>query len=135
WVTPEAEQRRFDARFFLARAPLGQEGESDDREALKVYWASPSQLLAECQRGAITLFPPTHRTLELLVGARTVEAAMTLPSRTTLEVICPRFVLEAGLPVLALPGDPAHEVKTPRIPGGSRYVLDDGRWISRNSPS
>lgn len=131
WVTPEAEQRRFDARFFLAKAPEGLEPVSDDHEAVRVYWASPSALLADYLRGGISLFPPTHRTLELLVGARSVSAALQTPTRATLEVICPRFVVEEGTPVLALPGDPAHEVKSPRIAGGSRYVLHEGRWISR----
>lgn len=133
WLTPEAEQRRFDARFFLAKAPAGLEPVSDNHEATRVYWASPSALLADYEKGAISLFPPTHRTLELLVGARDVTAALSTTSKSTLETICPRFLVEAGTPVLALPGDPAHEVKFPRIVGGSRYVLHEGRWISRNA--
>lgn len=132
WVTPEAEQRRFDARFFLARAPSGLEPVSDDHEAVRVYFATPSALLADYEKGAIALFPPTHRTLQLLQGLATVEAALASAESSTLEVVCPRFVVEEGVPVLALPGDPAHEVKTPRIAGGSRYVLHEGRWISRN---
>jgi len=135
WVTPEAEQRRFDARFFLAPAPSGVEGSSDQHEATRVYWASPASLLEEFERGAISLFPPTHRTLELLAGRKTLAEALALSGETTLSVICPRFLVENDVPVLALPGDPRHDVPEPRIPGGSRYVLRDGRWTSEDGAS
>ncbi len=132
WVTPEAEQRRFDARFFLARAPAGVEGSVDQREAVRVYWASARSLLDEYARNAITLFPPTHRTLELLAGRATLDEAFAVVSEMTLDVICPRFLVEDGAPVLALPGDPRHEISERRIAGGSRYVLSEGRWVSEN---
>jgi 8-oxo-dGTP pyrophosphatase MutT (NUDIX family) len=133
WVTPEAEARRFDARFFLARAPEGAEPRSDEREAVRVFWAPPSTLLSDFERGEITLFPPTHRTLELLCGRASVDDALASASEGTLEVVCPRYLVDGGAPILALPGDPAHEIATRRIRGGSRYVLHDGRWLSRDA--
>jgi 8-oxo-dGTP pyrophosphatase MutT (NUDIX family) len=135
WVTPEAESRRFDARFFLARAPEGVEPISDDHEAVRVLYASPSQLLAQFERDEIALFPPTHRSLELLAGVRSVNDAFALAASSSLEVICPRFLIDDGAPVLALPGDPKHEVSQRRVAGGSRYVLVDGRWASRDPVS
>lgn len=132
WVTPEAEARRFDARFFVARAPAGQEPRSDDREAIRVFWATPSALLAAFTRGEIALFPPTHRTLELLVGRRNVDDAIAWATDANLAPICPRFALVDGVPILALPGDPLHEVREKRIAGGSRYVLRDTLWVSED---
>ena len=41
WVTPTAEARRFDTRFFLAVAPPGQEGAHDDHETTASFWAAP----------------------------------------------------------------------------------------------
>jgi hypothetical protein len=130
WVTPEAEKRRFDARFFLARAPRGQEGSIDAKEATRVFWATPAALLADFEEGTIALFPPTHRTLEWLAQVHTVEQALELAARETLAIVCPRFVVDAGNPVLALPGDPLHEVKERRIAGPSRYTLRDAKWVS-----
>jgi 8-oxo-dGTP pyrophosphatase MutT (NUDIX family) len=130
WVTPEAEKRRFDARFFLARAPRGQEGSIDAKEATRVFWATPTSLLDDFEKGAIALFPPTHRTLEGLSEVRTVEQAFELAARGTLAIVCPRFVVDAGNPVLALPGDPLHEVKERLIAGPSRYTLRDAKWVS-----
>lgn len=136
WVTPEAEPRRYDARFFVARAPSGQTPRSDDHEAVRVLFAAPAALLADGEAGRISLFPPTHRTLELLARAATVdevlEAARLAPA---LEPICPRFVLDGGVPTLALPGDPLHEISTPRIAGRSRYVLRDTRWVAEDAPT
>jgi 8-oxo-dGTP pyrophosphatase MutT (NUDIX family) len=134
WVTPEAEKRRFDARFFLARAPHGQEGSIDAKEATRVFWASPRALLTSFEEGSIALFPPTHRTLEGLTEMKSVEEAFAAAARGTLAVVCPRFVVEAGNPVLALPGDPLHEIRDCLISGPSRYVLRDAKWVS-SSPT
>ena len=41
WVTPEVSPKRFDARFFLARAPEGQEPRVDGREATEGLWITP----------------------------------------------------------------------------------------------
>ena len=130
WVTPEAENKRFDARFFVARAPAGQEGEMDRREAIRTFWARPASLLEDWEKGAVALFPPTHRTLEQLATHPTVEAALAAARLAPLDVICPRFVLDGGVATLALPGDPLHTVRERLSPGGSRYVLRGERWIS-----
>ncbi len=131
WVTPEAESRRFDARFFLAEAPPAIEPVSDDHEAVRVLFAQPAELLAQYERDEIALFPPTHRSLELLTEHSTVASALAMAPG--LELICPRFVVEDGAPILALPGDPLHDIGEPRVRGGSRYVLSNGRWASRNA--
>lgn len=136
WVTPEAEKRRYDARFFVARAPTGQTPRSDEHEAVQVLFATPASLLAQGDEGRIALFPPTHRTLEWLSRFATVDAAL-VAARTPpmLEPICPRFALDGGVPTLALPGDPLHELRTPRIVGRSRYVLRDARWVAEDAPA
>lgn len=133
WVTPEAESRRFDARFFLARAPEGLDPVSDDHEAVRVLYATPTSLLEQFERDEIALFPPTHRSLELLRGLPSVLSAVESARQMSLEVICPRFLVEDGRPILALPGDPHHAIPEVRIPGGSRYVLDGTRWASRDA--
>jgi hypothetical protein len=129
WVTPEAESRRFDARFFIARAPEGQEGVMDEREAIRTFWARPATLLDDWEHGRVSLFPPTHRTLEQLAAFDSVDAALASARGAALHEICPRFVLDEGVPTLALPGDPLHAVKERRSPGGSRFVLRGDRWI------
>jgi 8-oxo-dGTP pyrophosphatase MutT (NUDIX family) len=134
WVTPEAEPKRFDTHFFLARAPQGQVPRSDEREAIRVLWATPRALLEEYESGAITLFPPTHRSLEWLACRRSIDEALAVANRARLDEICPVFKLIGDLPVLALPGDPLHPVGERRIDGATRYVLRGDVWRSEDAP-
>ncbi|MFO0757051.1 MAG: hypothetical protein U0359_11215 [Byssovorax sp.] len=133
WVTPTAEARRFDARFFLLELPAGQEGRHDERETTHSFWASPADVLARFARGEIFLAPPTTRTLELLAGAGTVERAFALAGEQSLAPICPTFV-PGDPPFLALPGDPRHEIPERRVTGPTRFVLRDGRFVSEDPP-
>jgi 8-oxo-dGTP pyrophosphatase MutT (NUDIX family) len=135
WVTPEAESRRFDARFFLLPLPEGQEGRHDDHETTMSIWARPKDVLDAAAEGRFFLAPPTSRTLELLAGERDVHAALDLARRQSLRPICPQFVPGDGEtpPFIALPGDPAHSVRERRIDGPSRYVLRDGRFASEDA--
>jgi len=135
WVTPVEESRRFDARFFLAAAPEGQPGVHDDHETTASFWATPGDVLDRFEKSLVRLAPPTHRTLEILSSAKTIEAAMTLAREASKESICPRLVRheEKGLETLALvlPGDPEHPVKEARVPGASRFVLRGEHWLPR----
>lgn len=134
WVTPTAELRRFDARFYLLALPPGQVGRHDDHETTMSFWGRPSDVLDRFTRGEIFLAPPTTRTLELLAEAGTVQGALALAGEQTLLPICPAFIA-GDPPYLALPGDPSHEVLERRIAGTTRFVLQDGRFISAVAPS
>ncbi|EYF07925.1 NUDIX hydrolase [Chondromyces apiculatus] len=133
WVTPEAEARRFDARFFLLALPAGQVGRHDDHETTMSFWAAPADVLERATRGEIFLAPPTSRALEHLSEVSDLRGAFALAAQQCLAPICPRFV--AGEPsYLALPGDPSHEIRERRSAGPTRYVLREGRFISEDPP-
>ena len=134
WVTPTAEQRRFDARFYLLVLPPGQVGKHDDHETTMSFWDRPASVLARFMAGEIFLAPPTTRTLELLAAAGDVAGALALAGEQSLEPICPAFVA-SDPPYLALPGDPSHEVSERRIAGPTRFVLHDGRFVSEGAPT
>ncbi len=130
WVTPVAEARRFDARFYLLELPEGQVGRHDEHETTQSFWASPEDALAMAERGEIFLAPPTTRTLELLLPAASFADASAIAARQSLRPICPTFVPSDEGGYLALPGDPAHEVSERRVDGPTRFVLRDGRFVS-----
>jgi len=139
WVTPIAEGRRFDTRFFLAAAPLGQEGAHDAHETTASFWGTPREVLERFDRAEIQLAPPTHRCLELLTTVSSTHDAFALSARLTVDPICPRLVevpkgeeTEASL-ALVLPGDPDHEIAVPRVPGRSRFVLRGERWVPEDA--
>jgi 8-oxo-dGTP pyrophosphatase MutT (NUDIX family) len=138
WITPVAEPRRYDTRFFLTRAPEGQSGAHDEHETMASFWATPRAILERFGRGEVQLAPPTHRSLEILASVRSVAAAFELAERACLDPICPKLIQQtengAQLLALALPGDPEHEVREPRVAGPSRFVLRGERWHAENAP-
>jgi glyoxylase-like metal-dependent hydrolase (beta-lactamase superfamily II)/8-oxo-dGTP pyrophosphatase MutT (NUDIX family) len=62
WLTPPGMPKRFDTRFFVARAPRGQVPVVDAGEALELAWLTPAQAL-EPARG-LKLLPVTRETLK-----------------------------------------------------------------------
>lgn len=129
WVTPEAESRRFDARFFLAVAPEGQTGAHDDYETVTSFWATPADILARWAEGNVQLAPPTHRTLEVLAPYTTPEAAIAYAKSANLDPIMPKLVPAGDTMALVLPGDPEHDVRETRVAGKTRFVLRGERWL------
>ncbi len=141
WVTPEAEARRYDARFFVAVAPPGQTGAHDEHETMASFWATPAEILRRWEAGEVQVAPPTHCTIALLASCATTDAVLELAAASCLDPICPRLVRvpsptedQPETLALTLPGDPEHEVPERRVPGPSRYVLRGDRWLAEDAP-
>jgi 8-oxo-dGTP pyrophosphatase MutT (NUDIX family) len=131
WVTPAVEPRRFDTRFFIARAPAAQRASHDPRETTDALWLAPADAIARNASGELRLPPPTLRTLEWLARWPDVDAALAAAGSRPPPYVDPVFFEVDGVAALALPGDPQHPTRTPALEGPSRIVLDGGRWWSR----
>jgi 8-oxo-dGTP pyrophosphatase MutT (NUDIX family) len=130
WITPEISPKRFDARFFLARAPEGQEPKVDGREATEGLWITPAAALESWEEGAMQLAPATAKSVEMLTAYATVGAALEDAARRAPPVAMP-YVWndpESGRAYISLPGDPRHPL--PGVLGGSilRFELTEGRY-------
>ena len=66
WVTPLGRPRRFDTRFFIAEAPMGQTGQHDDKETDDSVWISPSQALRRNTADEFGLMAVTRLQLQAL---------------------------------------------------------------------
>jgi 8-oxo-dGTP pyrophosphatase MutT (NUDIX family) len=138
WITPKAESRRFDARFYVARAPEGQRGAHDMTETMASFWSAPREILARFDRSELQLAPPTHRTLQILAEYNNVEALLHAMRAARLDPICPELVQQNGTLALTLPGDREHSIREPRgfsdFGGATRYVLRESHWRAESAP-
>ena len=75
WVTPAQVRRRFDARFFLARMPAGQEVHPQDGEVADWRWITPEGALTSSE---VTLVYATQKVME---SVATGEAAAKVIAR------------------------------------------------------
>lgn len=107
WVTPEGEPRRFDARFFAAVLPDGQQAAGHEAEAEHVAWLRPASAIDAARAGEISLLPPTAATLSHLASAVAAGAGLDgiLATRRAIEPVCPRLELEDGKAWLVIPDD------------------------------
>lgn len=129
WITPRAESRRFDTRFFLYVADGDTEADHDGHETVAGFWVTPREAIEKFHAGQVMLAPPTLRVFELLATCETTDAAIALANEQSLAPICPEFIA-GDPPMLVLPGDPMHSERDVRCALGTRFVLREGRFQS-----
>jgi 8-oxo-dGTP pyrophosphatase MutT (NUDIX family) len=96
WVTPVVEPRRFDTRFFIARAPHGQVAVADGNETVGVEWVEPAAAVAAARRGEWPIIFPTLMNLDRLAESSSVESALAAANAR------PRFTVE---PIMEIADD------------------------------
>jgi len=130
WITPEISPRRFDARFFLARAPEGQEPKVDGHEATEGVWITAAAALKCWEEGSMLLAPATAKSVEMLLPFATVADALAAAARRPPPTAMPVVWndQETGRAYISLPGDPRHPM--PDELGGAirRFELTEGRY-------
>ena len=127
WVTPRLETRRFDARFFLARAVTRHEAATHDgSETVASAWLTPAEALARVARREIVLAPPTWRTLETLRHARSVDEALAC-APAAIEAVEPTVVLERDNPCVVLPVATTVDGASPPA---TKFLYDEGSWVA-----
>ena len=112
WITPLGEVRRFDTRFFVARAPVAQVPLHDDGETIASLWVRPADALARERAGELMMLPPTIACLQFLElhasadDALTAAAAVVAPPR-----MLPKIVSSSadGRSTMLFLGDPGYD--------------------------
>ncbi len=90
WVTPALLSRRFDARFFFARAPSGQTVHPQEGEVTDWLWIAPRRALDD---EAVTLVYATRAVLESVATGQPATRLMARARRLRrVPVIEPRLV-------------------------------------------
>lgn len=76
WITAAGRPRRFNTRFFVAKAPHGQDGAHDDTETVHSFWVSPREALERHERNEIEIIFPTRTSLADLAKFTSASAAL-----------------------------------------------------------
>lgn len=107
WITPHGAPRRYDTRFFVARAPEAQNALHDNLETIAFRWINPAAALSAHARGEFNMRTPTLKTLELFAQYPDADSLITaMRELKNIPAILPRI---AGDGRRLLPGEPGYE--------------------------
>lgn len=128
WITPEAEPRRYDTRFFVAHVGRDVAASHDGHETVDSAWWTVSDVLVRFDSGEVLLAPPTFRTLWELRGFQDVPAILAAARLRKTPPIEPLARMDGGVVTVLLPGDPEHPADD-GLDGPTRHTLSNGRWF------
>jgi 8-oxo-dGTP pyrophosphatase MutT (NUDIX family) len=131
WITPKMptlSRKRFDSRFFLARAPADQVARHDNHESTDSVWMRPRDAVLRYQAGEIFLAAAQLMSLIELAAHASVEAALESSSDRWPRRIDPRPFEHEGARAVAYPGDPLHDNPVRAMPGPTRLIFRGGRF-------
>jgi 8-oxo-dGTP pyrophosphatase MutT (NUDIX family) len=93
WITPLAEPRRYDTRFFAAHVTGGSEPIVDPREMTDAVWITPGGALRRYDQGSLPMVFPTIKTLEQLAGHPDASTALQRIGEAPVRTILPSLVI------------------------------------------
>ena len=96
WITPEAEPRRYDTRFFAAAVPRDRGVLLHPGEMSDALWLGPSQALLRWREGTLPMVFPTIRTLEDLCAFGDPDSALAHFRTQQIPTVLPRLVRTKG---------------------------------------
>lgn len=111
WRPNFKETRRFDARFFLARAPAAApEPTPQAGEVTRAFWARAADVLAQLDAGRAHAIFPTRRNLERLARFASFDEARADAERHAVRTITPWVEQREGRDWLCIPENVGYPV-------------------------
>ncbi len=117
FITPVGSPRRFDARFFVARAPEDQDVSHDDGEIVNHSWIRPQDALDRWRADEMTMMSPTVRMVACLARYRSADEVLAV-ARRRLPYQRVRVDDPDGDYRVLLPGEPGYEAADLEIETG-----------------
>ncbi len=78
FITPMGPPRRFDARFFVARAPEDQDASHDEGEIVNHSWIRPAEALERWRADEMIMMSPTVRMVDCLARYRSADEVLAV---------------------------------------------------------
>ncbi|GAB3308106.1 NUDIX hydrolase [Epidermidibacterium keratini] len=103
WITPEAEPRRYDTRFFLMKVPEGVHPREIHGEYDLAEWVGVHDAIAQADAGERTMMPPTIFTLRDLSKFETTDEALAAAPPRPITPIQPTLVRHEGTNYVQMP--------------------------------
>jgi 8-oxo-dGTP pyrophosphatase MutT (NUDIX family) len=104
WCPNFRETRRFDTLFFLAEAaPDAPAPVVAEAEAVRAFWASAAEILAEVEAGDAHVIFPTRRNLERLARFGSIAEARADAALHPVTCITPWVEARGGVPYVCIP--------------------------------
>lgn len=116
----EMARRVYDTRFYLARAPQGQEASVDATENVHLFWSGAAETLARCDAGQGHVIFPTRRNLERLAMADSHAALVAHAAAFPVEKIRPWIEERDGEAHLCIPDHLGYPVTSEPMQGVRR---------------
>ena len=130
WVTPpDSPNKRFDTRFFVARAPEGL-ARHDERETTEARWVQARPALQSYWDGELSLAPPQIMTLAHLARHGSVDSVLAEARGRLPALIQPHVIRDGEMRTMCYPGHPVRERAMPGplrlFTRGQRYEPEHG---------
>ncbi|MFO1313028.1 MAG: MBL fold metallo-hydrolase [Burkholderiales bacterium] len=110
WITPAGRPRRFDTRFFWARAPHDHEESADRVETVHAEWVAPGEALARGESGAMEIAFATGQVLRGIARWPRVDDALAhVRALPRIEPTQPVIAQGSRGPVIFRRGDAAYD--------------------------
>ena len=109
WITPPQVVIRFDAHFFIAALPAGEQPRIDGEECVDMGWFTPQGALDAHANGQILLVFPTIKHLEQLAGFASATALIDYAAGREVVPVQPRVVITGETARVLLPGEPGYD--------------------------
>ena len=115
WCPNLGEHRRFDTRFFIARAPGRNAIVTDADEVRSHRWITAQAAVDAAAQGALHIIFPTLRNLERLATCDRYDAAVAHARSIAPQVISPEIREEDGDQWLCIPNEAGYPVTRARL--------------------
>ncbi len=117
FITPMGPPRRFDARFFVARAPEDQDASHDEGEIVNHSWIRPTDALERWRADEMIMMSPTVRMVDCLARYRSADEVLAV-ARKRLPYKRVRVDDPDGEYRVVLPGEDGYETAELEIESG-----------------